>query len=578
MAFEPSGWSYSQQLTGAEPGGLVPDLPLLIDENSVDAEFWNHVQDGGGDIRVSADDAGQSQIPVDVGYCVVSTQKLQLYVNRGAYTVAEAGRKIYVFAGNAGQTQPASSAAFGRNEVHESRVVAAHFNEATGPAADSTGAQSFTDDGTVTYDGNAVTLGVDSGLLFANAAGYEGLPSSGYTLYLDLEIPVMGATWSTLFEITSSMLRISRRGGSNDLAFNHDGVEIRLSGGDYAKMVGVGRVQAAFTWDGSTVSFYLNGALENSAAFATPTGSGFTETRIGYSQFAWGSQAKIYDAWFVATARNANAIAIASANQSSPSAFWTQSAPVIVGAVSPLVVDDGTISVASDTVTLTKQGALSVDSGTVSIDSDMVTLAKSSVVAASDSSITIQSDSLQLERLSTLAVSDGAVTISSDNVTLLSADSLQVQSATISISSDNVTLQKSSSIAPLDGTIQVSSDSVQLVAIKALAVDSSTISISSLGPVLRKRSAVSVHDSAISINSENVALTSSQSMTIHDGIIQISSDDVQLAGVQTLAADNSTIQISSPALTLIKVGEIVRAKNYKARMRLGRLSARFYFN
>lgn len=130
MAF-PSGWNYKRQISIASgqksesPTGIVltiTEASGLADANGpLDADGTAPAQNGGGDLRVSSDSAGTSQIPLDVVSFVTDNDhtaaKCELKVNFDDLS----SDAFYLWWGTEGtESQPAVTDPYGRNAVYSS--------------------------------------------------------------------------------------------------------------------------------------------------------------------------------------------------------------------------------------------------------------------------------------------------------------------------------------------------------------------------------------------------------------------------------------------------------------------------
>jgi len=97
MSITVTDYSYRQLITGDSPANTNSGQILRINEDSVDATFFDNVQNGGGDIRVCSDEDGLNQLPLYVLVCDTSTDALELRTLKGSYTTLN--RDVYIFCG-----------------------------------------------------------------------------------------------------------------------------------------------------------------------------------------------------------------------------------------------------------------------------------------------------------------------------------------------------------------------------------------------------------------------------------------------------------------------------------------------
>jgi len=142
MSITIADYSYRQLITGDAPASSLSGFCALITADNVDSTFFDNVDNGGGDIRVSLNSDGTSQIPLQVEVCNTSTDKLYAWARFPTYSTA--AREIYIFAGNSGETQPAVTATYGRNNVWQDYLAVNHGRD----LVNSTGGNDFTVMGT----------------------------------------------------------------------------------------------------------------------------------------------------------------------------------------------------------------------------------------------------------------------------------------------------------------------------------------------------------------------------------------------------------------------------------------------
>jgi len=126
------------------------DFPYYFDlSNITDSTFWNNVQSDGGDLRVSTDESGSSQIPLEVVSIDTTAETGEIHFKSD--TDASADQSYYLWWGDSTGTvsQPATTDPNGRNAVWARYGAVWHLSETSGGAVDSTG-----NGNTGTYQGN----------------------------------------------------------------------------------------------------------------------------------------------------------------------------------------------------------------------------------------------------------------------------------------------------------------------------------------------------------------------------------------------------------------------------------------
>lgn len=116
--------------------GLITDAAFKLSKTFIFANTDN----GGGDVRVSTDEAGANQIPIDVVSWDTTGETCQVwYLADNVDSVSPTD--LYVWGDNAGDSQPAVGAAFGRNAVYQDRDRVFNYSSppASGVLTDSSG-------------------------------------------------------------------------------------------------------------------------------------------------------------------------------------------------------------------------------------------------------------------------------------------------------------------------------------------------------------------------------------------------------------------------------------------------------
>lgn len=135
MAFTPSANFFKRIPIDYAISGTLTGFTGVITEVNVDADFWSNVANGGGDIRLSSDDAGANELPLEVVKCDTTTQKLVVWYR---LPTAAQGDYVYISCGDGG-TMYAVTDTYGRNAVWVDYDNVYHFSELAAPFVDSTG-------------------------------------------------------------------------------------------------------------------------------------------------------------------------------------------------------------------------------------------------------------------------------------------------------------------------------------------------------------------------------------------------------------------------------------------------------
>jgi len=167
MAITTADYDYGERITGNAPASSLSGFVALITSDCVDPTFFDNVENGGGDIRVSLNKNGDNQLPIQVEVCNTTGDILYLWVRFPTYSLL--AREVYIFAGNSGQTQPAVTATYGRNNVWQDYLAVNHGRD----LVNSTGGNNFTVLGTAPVaisqkHGSGWDFGTGNGLLLSS--------------------------------------------------------------------------------------------------------------------------------------------------------------------------------------------------------------------------------------------------------------------------------------------------------------------------------------------------------------------------------------------------------------------------
>lgn len=300
FAWYDADYSYRQKLTldtSVLTGSVTEDLPILIDVNSENSDFWSHVKTDGEDVRfVAADDT----TALDYYFETFNhtTDSMLAWVEVTDTFNATTDIEIYMYYGYA-------SAADGQNQAN---TYNSDFN-AVYNMADVNGG---IDDGTGVYDG---TEAGDPTYQQTGQIGY-GIDFDGTGDYYNLGFHQDGETAATFmfwvnFDDGASAGRglIGSQGAGNDghFIYGHsdgsgtiyykpsDGTTIlNLLTTDYPNGAPSGWVQVTGTFDGTNGNLYINGVLKDTDVLGAP--APLSCPTYNYFLGAWnGSGSATYD-------------------------------------------------------------------------------------------------------------------------------------------------------------------------------------------------------------------------------------------------------------------------------------------
>jgi hypothetical protein len=436
MAITIADYSFRQLITGTSPASSLSGLTVLITEANVDSTFWSNVDNGGGDVRVSINSDGTSQLPIEIVLCNTTTDKLVAWVRFPTYSTA--ARELYVFSGNTGQVQPAVTATYGRNSVWVDYNLADHG----GNLIDSSGnAGSVAKRGTVATevspygDAYGATNSNDTvdytsvpnvQFPFTIQAWYN--PSDGNTNARFISIGNSGST-QNYSQITNSLTQaiLSNNGGNDTFTTTISTTAWHLTHGvvtsatDYEIFIdnlSDGNSTSTISHP-STIDQYRVGASADRTPFGT-TNASVAEIKIRKS------------------ALSDNYIAIEYSNQSAPASFWTQSTPddpsggggatILPASITSLEVF-GTQVITTGLVTLSPSAISSLESFGTTVVATSALLTPSAIASlevfgtanVSTEKTLSPSSIASLEAFGNAVLSAGGVNISPNGITTLEA-------------------------------------------------------------------------------------------------------------------------------------------------------------
>lgn len=120
----PDDWTLLQKIT-IDPNKIagtsdISNEPWLFTENQILSNTFSNTDNGGGDLRITSDEAGTTRLSLQIVTWNTSTSKAEIYVK--IPTVSYQNNTVIYVWGRAGQseTQPARNAAYGSDDVWSS--------------------------------------------------------------------------------------------------------------------------------------------------------------------------------------------------------------------------------------------------------------------------------------------------------------------------------------------------------------------------------------------------------------------------------------------------------------------------
>lgn len=177
-------WGYQGQINikSSQIDGALTNFPVLLDSailSLLPYDIWSFALNGGGDLRFSSDIQGANRLACEIVTFNTATNTAEIYVNVPSVS-SVIDTPIYIFYGKAGVSQPAVSAAYGRNATWNSDFLfVGHMDS----GQDSTGK--------TTYMGGSASIVAGK---VGQASDFDG--SSNYYDYNNLSGPAgTAATW-----------------------------------------------------------------------------------------------------------------------------------------------------------------------------------------------------------------------------------------------------------------------------------------------------------------------------------------------------------------------------------------------
>lgn len=143
MAWYNASWLYRVKVTvqSAQVDETATGFPIYVDLSDLPSDFHTNVKSDGSDIRVTESD-GSTEVPREVVFYDAGADDGELHFLGGVS--ASVDTDFYIYYGNAGASEPSTSATYGRNAVWENYHRVYHFHESM---VDSSGNQDATNNG-----------------------------------------------------------------------------------------------------------------------------------------------------------------------------------------------------------------------------------------------------------------------------------------------------------------------------------------------------------------------------------------------------------------------------------------------
>ena len=236
----PTGWSllgkYTVDATKVAGTSDLTNQPVLLKDDDFIAAVYDGVDDGGGDLRFTSDEAGTTRLPCEVVSFNTATDTAQVWVK--TTLDYDNDTVIYIWGDNTGQTQPARTDTYGADNVWSANYQGVWHLESN--ANDSSPNQyNMTEYNTPSYAtgnvGNALDVERDSvEFVRVNDANCANLEISGSQTWMHLVKP---ESINTIQVISS-----------------------KYTSADYKEV---------YAWNDNTLSFWMHGLTTNVSVRST---------------------------------------------------------------------------------------------------------------------------------------------------------------------------------------------------------------------------------------------------------------------------------------------------------------------
>ncbi|HET8574927.1 MAG TPA: LamG-like jellyroll fold domain-containing protein [Candidatus Paceibacterota bacterium] len=347
-----SAWNYRVKITidHTKVGADLTDFPVYVDLSKMPAGFFQHVQSGGGDIRVTEGD-GVTEVPREVVSINTASSTGELHFEAPTLS-SSTDSDFYLYYGNSSASEPAASSTYGSENVWNSGY---QYVSHDGGASESTShAYTITEYGSPP----SANIGIGEGHIFDGSSTYYKIQPAPITSY-----PFTFLVWGRHKVNTPSAGVIVSNSTVNDqsvgINFHSDNhprpfVYSSVFNGFEANSVTLSdneEVLAVFTASSSSDRrLYVNGVPEATATDTDPFPTSVDSLGVGALIRSYGTYSNVYYAGGVgeirisSVARSAEWIATAYANQGSPATFET------IGNEEEVAVSPTGVSMSADAV------------------------------------------------------------------------------------------------------------------------------------------------------------------------------------------------------------------------------------
>jgi hypothetical protein len=457
MAF-PSDYNWKLDITtdATKISSVESNFPYYFDLSNISStDFWNNVQSDGGDLRVSTDSAGSTQVPLEVVFIDTGTQTGEIHFKD---TTDSSSNKTYYLwwdDSTGAVSQPAVTDTYGRNNVWTNFDAVWHLQEDPSGSApqmiDSTGnGNNGTTNGSMT-SGDSVTGIAGNGVEFDGSNDYinfgdtNNLTENASQLYISI--------FSNANSTSNGDRLASKDRGDSGFAIrdNSGNAEFSLNVGGTIYDTTIGTIststwqQYAGLYDGSTIYTFLDGTQANTNSATGTTGANGKDLYLGAKVGGTGSGSPsnywngIADEFRISTDITSTGWATTENNNlSDNSNFWTVGTPT--APAQTLDVDTASLDFTGLDITFTANRVLEVDTASLTNNTYELTFVIGRTLDLDAGSVTYNTYDLSISSGKTLSVDTASLTYNAQDITFSVNRNLELETASLDFTGLDITL------------------------------------------------------------------------------------------------------------------------------------------
>ena len=437
----------------------LTDFVLLVDLSDMPTGFWSSVVDGGGDIRVFKSD-GTTELAREIVSCDTGTDTGEIWIKFSGVLSSSSDTTIQIHTDGT-SSEPGTTDTYGRNNVWSDYVAVLHLEDSN--YTDSTG------------NGNSGT-GTSVTQVTGQVGGGASLPGSNNNkveISDDASLDFAGdfhlSAWLKANSPTSDS-RSQRYGPSQGWLFpwiddSPNKYRMVVWGGSTAADV-TGTSTPTTNWthlhgikNASSVAIAVNGTVEATKTVTLGSVSSNAAYRIGVNAFGDQETDGIFDEVRIAGfAASSSWISTEYNNQSSPSTFYTASAPA--GGGTAITANNGSVLATGQQASLAQPIELQATPGSVLATGQQASLVQPIELQATPGSVlaTGQQGTLTLGNAVTIVATPGQVAANSQQGNFATALFLVANNGHLVAESQQGAVGIGTGPAPKDRTFIVEAD------------------------------------------------------------------------------------------------------------------------